>query len=224
MPISNEWARTREFAHGAAIAGSATAGTFDGVGSYPKKLRGPITVTYSLRLEEPTWHLEPGCAGLERVPEEARAERTFADAMELGMSPEGRACRLCCMERLLRSVLRPGRSKNAPRQHVTISGETPDRGPFPGWDRPSRNGLRRLRRIARHTGLTIHHNGRATILCGEVSEDGVEILKKNLRSYTLETPESEEVLSIFWALVSDEPGAEEPRIRELLDTARLLSR
>jgi hypothetical protein len=192
------------------------------VGTYVKLLRGEVQVTHSLRLDEPSWHLDPACPGLERVPEEARGQRVFADVFALGLTEDGRPCRMCCLERLLRTVLPARRGRAA--VYATLSGETADRGPFPGFDPPSENGVRRLLRVARHTGLRVNPAGTATFLHGWVNQEGLAIAERNLRTYRIPVEEDEESLSVFWALLRDEPGADRERAEQLLATARLLSR
>lgn len=192
------------------------------MGTYPRKLRGELEAVYSTRLAEPTWHIDPNCPGLESVPEEARGRQRFNNAIDLGLVEEGRHCRKCAAERLLRSVLRPGRGSD--RVYATFSGETPDRGPFPGWDAPTASGLRRLRRIARHTGLDVVGHGAYTYAHGWLSRDGLLIATRNLRTYRLPGQQEEDCLTVFWTLLRDEPDPEPRRVREILQTARLLGR
>jgi len=208
------------FAFLAPIATTSPRATITGMGTYPRKLRGDIEAVYSTRLSEPTWHIDAHCPGLEAVPAEARGSAHFNGPIELGLVEDGRHCRKCSTERLLRSVLRPGRDDR--RVYATFSGETPDRGPFPGWDPPTDSGLRRLRRIARHTGLDVVGDGRYTYAHGWVSLDGLLIASRNLRSYRLPARQNEDCLTLFWTLVRDEADPDERRVREILQTARLL--
>jgi hypothetical protein len=128
---------------------------------------------------------------------------------------------MCCLERVLRTVLPVRRGGTA--VYATLSGETVDRGPFPGFEPPSENGVRRLVRVAKYTGLRIHHAGTSTFLHGWTNANGLLIAERNLRTYRIPQEEDEENLSVLWALLRDEPGADPERAEQLLGMARLLS-
>lgn len=188
-------------------------------------LSGEIGTIHSVTASYPSHHLDPLCPGLERVEEERRGTRTFTDAHAMGMDDEGRICRLCTLESLLRTVLRGGDSE--PSAYVTFASTAP--GSTPGsFTQSSQSRVRNVARIARLDVVQTSVAG--TVVHGLVPVRSIAVLERNLRTLTLpwvrRTPSAEHV-DCFWTLLADEHGedASDPqRVRSLWRTAGLLTR
>ncbi len=199
-------------------------GTLAAVTRYVKKLRGELETTYSTRMTEPSLHLDPTCPGLERVPDDARATRMFRDVHDLALEEGTRLCRMCTLEAVLRSTLRPARGDRS-RTYVTFSAEPLESGPFPGYGSPTPSGRRRITRIAKRTGMQCEDTGDGLIIHGWTDPRGVRILERNLRTLRIHTPGTREQLEILWTLVRDGHSSvpEPPQLRELWQAAQLLT-
>lgn len=195
-------------------------------------LRAAASVTYSTDLAHPSWHLDPACGGLEKVESERRGIREFSDAWALAGDTDGRICRMCTLESLLRTILRNRVSE--PLCHVTFSSMPPRRS---GKRTPSRttvhgateSGEARLRRLAKTLGLATTPTPTSGLVAyGEVPVRALDALGTNLDTLTLpwvrRTPASEHI-QCFWILVDDHEGPLETALRrDLWTTARLLTR
>ena len=190
---------------------------------YVKKLRGALEVTHSTRLEEPSLHLDPHCDGLERVPADARATRSFPDVRALALEDGTRLCRMCTLEAVLRSTLRADHLTER-RIYVTCSAEPWDNGPFPGHGPATPSGERRLARVAKLTGFQTERTPNGVIVHGWTDSHGAQILERNLRTLRIQSPGTREQLELLWALVRDDHGAPAPkRVKELWHAAKLLT-
>lgn len=191
-----------------------------------------MSVTYSADLPYPSWHLDPECGGLEKVESERRGTRGFADAQALADDTDGRICRMCTLESLLRTILR--REHDEPVRYVTFSSvpprhserRVPARTTVHG---ASESGEARLRRVAKTLGLeTTPTPSSGLVAHGAVPVRALEALGTNLDTLTLpwvrRTPGSEHI-QCFWILVDDQPGPLDTALRrDLWTTARLLTR
>jgi len=193
-------------------------------------LRGPIEVSYSVWAPAPRWHIDPECQGLERTPPEARGTRIFTDAFALGGSEEGRPCRMCALESVLRTTLRPWRLPRNDLRLVTFTSQ-----PLPNalTDSPlvTPSGERRVRRLARALRLgTTSLPGVGVIAYGNVNRHAAPVLAANLRTHTLGRAVSRvpaETVECFWMLAGESPDADLASVTgryELWRTARLLTR
>jgi hypothetical protein len=187
-------------------------------------LRGPITVEYSTRLGFPKLHVDAGCEGLASTPEAARATLRFSSSEDLAAFEEGRPCRMCTLEPLLRTLLRAGAE---PAVLVTFTSQpnpsSPDDSVFSyNWGAVTASGTKRLIRLARAGGLEVCQ----TPSCGPaayglVSAETARALAWNLRTHTLigsEAVPSREAIEIFWALSNDTP----PQLADATADAPLL--
>lgn len=195
---------------------------------YPRTpFRGPVRVWFSGRMRDegrfPKYHYDRRCSGLERVPADALAFEVYDDAFALGEDFDGRPCRMCTLERVLYTVLRPRAQGNrgAGAVFTTFTSQSCPTSPDQKlhryrWRESSETGQERLRRIAGVLGLPV-----ATSSCGPVSwgflpARGAEILSVNLRTEL--RPEvgalpAKEVIECAWALLDDHP----PQLRALSD-------
>lgn len=186
-------------------------------------LRGPVIVTYTLNLPVPSWHLDPLCGGLEKVETERRGVREFANARAVGEDVDGRICRMCTLESLLRTLLRPVAGE--PGRYVTFSSRPPGTSSIGAT--PS--GEARLRRLAKTLGLETTSTATSGVVAyGTVPARAVDALSANLDTLTIpwvrSTPPSEHV-QCFWILADDHTGPLDTALRrDLWTTARLLTR
>jgi len=200
--------------------GTTTAGTYRPPRA--RILRGTVIVTHTLNLSIPSWHLDPLCGGLENVETERRGVREFADAWALAEDVGGRICRMCALESLLRTIMRPVAGE--PGRYVTFSSRPP--GKSSGGATAS--GEARLRRLAKTLGLeTTSTASSGVIAYGTVPARAVDALGANLDTLTIpwvrSTPPSEHV-QCFWILADDHTGPLNAAVRrDLWTTARLLT-
>jgi len=190
-------------------------------------LRGPVTVTHTTGLTTPSWHVDPDCGGLERVETERRATREFPDVWTLAETPEGRICRMCTLESVLRTILRttprttprkPPRDAARDTVYATFSSLPPGTSGL-----PSTSGEARIRRLARTLRLqTVTVPGRGTVAHGRIPLRALRVLERNLVTHPLpwnrDTP-ADEHLQCFWVLAGDHDGTLEPRERRTLWTS-----
>lgn len=190
-------------------------------------LRGPVPTTYSTNLTFPSWHTDPLCGGLERVERDHLDVRTFPDAASLAADDEGRICRMCTLESLLRTVLRP--KSGEPQVYVTFSSKAPVSGPSRRTTPPTTSGETRLRRLAKtFTFETTTAPNSGIVAYGYVPVRALDALATNLDTLALpwvrRTPSNEHV-QCFWTLVDDHDGhLDAAGRRDLWRTAGLLTR
>jgi hypothetical protein len=186
-------------------------------------LRGAVTTTYAAHLPTPSWHLDPSCGGLERVEPSQRDTREFADVWALAEDTDGRLCRMCTLESVLRTILRVGkRAAETPTTRVTFSSR-PD--PFAPTTTSGEARLRRLARALHLATVNTPHSGLTAYAC--VPTRAITVLETNLETHPLpwvrSTP-TDEHLQCFWTLLGDLGTTPEFRTRrELWTSSRLLT-
>jgi hypothetical protein len=181
-----------------------------------RRLDGPVTVTFSARVRYPKFHITDECEALEATPEEARDIVTFDSAMDLGLSSEGRPCRICTLESVLVTVLDPRRRHDEQRDGAKVflsftsqaNPSNPDSDIVNySWAKATASGQARLRRVARRTRLATTVTSSGIVAYGLVSEAAADVVAKNLRSvirHAAAVPGGE-VLECLWALLNDDP-------------------
>ena len=190
-------------------------------------LRGPVSVSFARDLPTPSWHLDPACAGLEKVTAERRDERTFPDTWTLAEDTEGRLCRMCTLESVLRTLLRDIPKRAAPTTpelvYITFSANPPHSRTTPTMS--SQDRMRRLRRALKLT--TIDVPGTGIVTHGHFPARLAPIIARNLTTHILpwvrRTPTDEHV-HCFWILSNDlNDQSERAATRRLWTTARRLT-
>lgn len=186
-----------------------------------RMLRGKVTVTYADGLARPSWHLDPACGGLDAVVEERRALREFSDAWTLAEDTDGRICRMCTLESLLRTLLRnPGQAEAV--TYVTFSSRPSNQCA------PTASGQARLRRIAKTLGLATTATPSAGIVAhGLTTKRTIAVLETNLETHPLpwvRRAVDDDHLQCFWALIGDHQGTVATKHRrDTWAAARLLT-
>lgn len=183
-------------------------------------LRGTVETLHATTYPHPTHHLDPLCPGFEKVEEERRAKCVFPDADALADDENGRLCRICTLESVLRTVLRP-RCGDA-TVFVTFSSRPPSQG------RPTESGQARLRRVGKARGLGIVETTTAgTIAYGNVPTRALTVLERNVLTHQIPwmrgVPDADH-LECFWTLLSDIPEIGSRELRRAWNTAHLLVR
>lgn len=203
--------------------------------SHLRVLRDKVEVTYSNRLAVPTWHLTTRCKGLEHTPDDARAHMVFDDVDDFAQA-DGRSCRMCTLEAVLRTVLstrnRRGASEHTPASSIVTFASTPATGMTHGERRPTLSGQARVRRLARSLSLaTTHLPGTGVIAYGQVAQRGIPLLLNHLHGYVLGADDvltTAPSIECFWSLAGDNrPGFgddETAHAHELWSSALLLTR
>lgn len=196
-------------------------------------LSGEIEVVYSNRLKFPKYHVNPDCEGASATPEEARGRKTFESATYLGLDSEGRPCRMCSLESVLRTVFadHPGPEKVFVSFTAQENPRNPDVDVFSfNWSAATESGQRRVRRLARRGGLSVVRTTAGSTAYGYVNRAVADVLAHNLRTLVRETAKEvpdAAVIECMWALLNDDP----PELAEQLnrstnldawETARLL--
>jgi hypothetical protein len=197
-------------------------------------LRSEVEVVYSNRLIVPTWHLVDGCKGLEHTPDDARAHMVFDNVDDLAQA-DGRSCRMCTLEAVLRTVLSTRSRRNA-REHASASSlvtfaSTPAMGVTHGERRPTTSGQARVRRLAKSLNLaTTHLPGTGVIAYGQVAQRGVPSLLNHLHGYVIGDADvlpTASSIDCFWSLAGDRStgfGDDETEYaRDLWSSALLLT-
>lgn len=190
-----------------------------------RKLEGPVTVTYSLRVRYPKFHISSECEALEATHEEAQRSRTFPSATDLGLSDEGRPCRICTLESVLVTVLDPRRAPEIAIEEVKVflsfTSQANPANPDSKitnfeWGKATASGQARVRRVALRSRLsrTVTSSGLAAY--GLVSTTAAEVVAKNLRSVVRDSDAvpTAEVIECVWVLLNDDP----PELAEHLGT------
>jgi hypothetical protein len=187
---------------------------------YPQTpLRGAVTVWFSGDMREgkryPKFHLDRRCEGLERVSPGSLRNARYDDAFAVGEEQDGRPCRICCLERVLYTVLRLRAVGNRGSRTVfatftsqpcpTARDQRLDRY---RWRVSSDSGRDRLRRIAAALNLPAVTAEPGPVCFGMLPERGARILARNLRTEIrtdLTTPPEGWVIETVWALLGDNP-------------------
>lgn len=183
-------------------------------------LRGTVETLHATTYAYPTHHLDPLCPGFEKVEEERRAKLVFPDADALADDENGRLCRICTLESVLRTILRPRRGDAT--VFVTFSSLAPSHG------RPTESGQARLRRVGKAHGLGIVETATAgTIAYGNVPARSLAVLERNVLTHRIPwmrgVPDADH-LECFWTLLSDTAKIGARELRCTWNTARLLMR
>lgn len=175
------------------------------------KLIGPVEVAFSGRLRFPKFHIDHDCEGLERTPAEARLEKSYANASELGLDFSGRPCRQCSLESVLLTTLAP-----RPRVKKVFVTATSQSNPLdPGakiynyrWRESTESGRARIIRLAKALNFEIASTPAGPALYGFVPFSAAAILSHNLRTVIrreiTEMP-SAQVVEVAWTLYGDNP-------------------
>lgn len=192
---------------------------------YPRSpLRGPVTAWFSSKMREearfPKYHLDKECTGLERVPLEHLASETYDDAFALGEDTTGRPCRMCSLERVLYTVLRPRAKGNrgSGKVFATFTSQSCPTNPDERlhryrWRESSESGQERLVRVAEKLGLPTVYTSPGPVSWGFLPVRGAEILSHNLRTELrpeVRTLPTRDVIECAWALLDDNP----PQLRD----------
>jgi hypothetical protein len=207
-----------------AVSGHAAFSTRTRVRRYSRRrIYGPVTVVFSARVKYPKFHITPECEALEATPEEARETRTFSSVTELGLSDDGRPCRICTLESVLVTVLDPRRVHDVTRDGVKVflsftsqaNPTNPDSNITNfGWGKATASGQARVRRVALRSRLSTTSTSSGLVAYGLVSGTAAEVVAKNLRSVIRHTGviPGAEVLECVWVLLNDDP----PELAEYL--------
>lgn len=178
--------------------------------SHLRVLRSEVEVAYSNRLLVPTWHLADGCKGLDHTPDDARAQMVFDNVDDLAQA-DGRSCRMCTLEAVLRTVLST-RSRRADSEYMSARSivtfaSTPAMGVTHGERRPTLSGQARVRRLAKSLSLaTTHLPGTGIIAYGQVAQRGVPSLLNHLHGYVISDDDvlpTAPGIECFWSLAGD---------------------
>lgn len=174
-------------------------------------LRGKVTVEYSTRVLFPKLHVGSDCPGFETTPDEARSPLMFTSVSELALFRDGRPCRMCALEPMLRTLLTCGAG---PAELVTFTSQPNPMSPESSvysyrWGAVTQSGTRRLSRLVRDTKLeTCQTPSCGPAAYGMVPAEAADALRWNLRTHTLPTqariPQRESI-ETFWALINDAP-------------------
>lgn len=174
----------------------------------------PTVAYYSLTAENPKLHLDVRCVGLERVEVSPRSNighHRFVSLTALSRSELGRPCRVCALERVLDSVLRPVRPKN--QRSYSFATFSSQGNPHEGieqyaWRASTDTGAERLSRVLARCGLP-------SVLCahgpagwGFFPPDGINALQRNLRCYVRDdivTDPGPGAIQTLWSLLDDNP-------------------
>lgn len=175
-------------------------------------LNGPVVVYYSKYGKYPKFHLEEACL-LVRTPPERIEKRTYKDAFALVDDERGRPCRVCALERVFYTVLRPGSLRNHPQVFATFTSQGCPTDPGVNlfrykWRESTPSGNERLARIARRFKLDTGTAPSGLFTYGLMSIQSAERISRNLRSVI--KPEITElppkaVVECAWALLDDNP-------------------
>lgn len=178
-----------------------------------RRLRGEVTVVYSTRVHFPRLHIDENCETLEATPVEARGHLTFPDASTLGTYEDGRPCRVCCLEPVLRAVLKSRRAESvsntvlftASAQANTTRADANLRSY--NWAEASDSAQQRLRRVARTVELPTVQTAAGLVIYGIRPQETVDLVRMNLRtSISASVFEvSEETIQTLWTLLNDNP-------------------
>jgi hypothetical protein len=181
-------------------------------------LDGQVTVAYSLRTPIAKLHLDPDCPGLAATPVEARSTRTYRSALRAGLCSWSTACRMCCLEALLTTVLVPDPTlvTHPRRRRLAFMASAQ---PMVRRDLPAASGLaagkiseltesgaERLRRIAANSGISLVETACGPVVHGVRGSEAVRAVARNLRTFVLPTPAGVDVaaaVETFWTLVHD---------------------
>jgi hypothetical protein len=178
-----------------------------------RRLRGEVTVVYSTRVHFQRLHIDENCETLEKTPENARARMTFPNAWDLGCFDRGRPCRVCCLEPVLRAVLK-ARGVNPVRVPVLFTASAqacPSRDDVNlrtyKWAEASDSAEQRLRRVARTVGLPTLQTAAGLVIYGVRSQETVNVIQLNLRTASTKVVSdvSEETIQTLWTLLNDNP-------------------
>jgi hypothetical protein len=178
-----------------------------------RALRGEVTVVVSSRLKFPRFHLDESCEGLINTHVEARTHLTFADAYELGSCPDGRPCRLCALEPVLRAVLN---TKKFPVREPVLFTASAQSAPTREdvrlydyeWATVSDSASSRLRRVARSSRTSSTLTSIGPVLYGIRDRRCVEVVSMNLRTAVAPNVDielDELTVQTLWTLLTDNP-------------------
>jgi hypothetical protein len=207
---------------------------------YPRTpLRTPVRVWFSGRMRGAggyvKYHVDRRCSGLERTHREDLMHEVFADAFALGENDEGRPCRMCTLERVLYTVLRPRAAGNRDGGLVftTFTSQPCPTSPDVNlrrykWRASSQTGQDRLHRIAAKLNLSTVTSSPGPVAWGFLPTRGADILAANLRTEVRpnvsDLPPAD-VMDCLWVLLDDNPPQLRNRSRDGVDPwelARLL--
>ena len=187
---------------------------------------------YSPRTQMPKMHLDESCTGLDRTPEDMRAQRPFSSVWELLEDAETRPCRVCsladCLVEALKEEPRPSRG-----ELVTFSSQ-PAPTAFDGnkfsfkYTAVSDSGAARLVDIASRLSLPTAVTCVGPVAFNVLTSRQAAVVAANLRTlrlgpYSGELPQRQ-AFEVLWTLSVDAP----PELSgEVIDsmwkTARLLA-
>ena len=199
---------------------------------------GEVTVRYSLRLKYPKYHLEFNCEGLDSTPIEAQGELTFPNALTLGLTTEGRPCRMCTLESTLITVLSPAPTfSEMSKEGLVFCSFTSQANPSNpdsnianfAWTKATASGEARLRRIAELCGMQTILTSAGIAAYGLTSVEAADVVSTNLRTVIrpFDKVPSIETIECAWSLLNDDPPemAQYLGVKNRIDaweTARLL--
>ena len=214
-----------------------------GIGTQSRKyshspILGEITVRYSLRLKYPKYHLDFKCEGLDSTPIEAQGELTFPNALALGLTTEGRPCRMCTLESTLITVLNPVPifSERSKEELIFCSFTSQANPSNPdsnianfAWTKGTASGEARLRRVAEFCGMQTILTSAGIAAYGLTSVEAADVVSMNLRAVVrpFDIVPSIETIECAWSLLNDDPPemAQYLGVKNRIDaweTARLL--
>ena len=200
------------------IRDSAVDATAGGEDTLPyrisrRRLRGEVTVVYSTRVHFPRLHIDENCETLDATPVEARGHISFPDALALGRYEGGRPCRVCCLEPVLRAVLKTRRTRTLSNPVLFTASAQSNTTRVDAnlhsynWAEASDSAQQRLRRVARTVELPTVQTAAGLVIYGIRAQETVDLVRMNLRtSVSASVIEvSEGTIQTLWTLLNDNP-------------------
>lgn len=191
--------------------------------------RRGVEAYYSVKAKDPKLHFEISCEGLRYVRVSAPDDPTappegepakldpddhglgiaeFPSMHSLGLADWTRPCRMCALERVLDTVLRP--TEGDKLVFATFTSQpayVADSRRFVRME-VSATGRDRLLRIAERLALPVTTTMSGPAAYGLLPERGVRVLQRNLRTQATEritTMPSAAFVATFWTFVDDAP-------------------
>lgn len=158
----------------------------------------------------PKIHLRRTCEGLEHVRLASLRRLRFASLADLGESTDARPCRMCGLEKVLLSVLRPTAHEASVFVTFTSQGNPAENLRSFAWKASTESGSARLARLAERLGLPTGEASCGRFAYGFLPVSGAEILSRNLRTvirpdYTGPGLPDLTVMECAWALLAENP-------------------